>query len=176
MRWRNKYGKLIEEWKVGMVTARAKKYGFRDDEIPDIEQQIVPELLKVNFKPELSDGAKETTFVIGVIDRHLKKVFRDRHRNVRRANYETSCLNVEDVVTHRSFFKMRESKRTALRIDLESAMAGLSAEEKEICKGLMKGNTQTEMAKTMGKSKAAMSNAVSKLREKFRKWGLDGYR
>ena len=162
---RNKYGRLIEEWEVGMITARAKRYGFREDEIPDLEQQIVPELLKTDFKPGLRGGAEETTFVIGIIDRHLKKILRDRYRNVRRANYEIVPINVEDVVTQHSFFKMRETERLHLRIDLETAMAGLSADEREICKGLMRGETQTNIARSMKKSKAALSEVVKHKQE-----------
>lgn len=173
--WRNKYGDLIEEWKVGMIVARAKRYGFRDDEIPDLEQMIVPELLNANFNRELRDGATETTFVIAIIDRHLQKVLRDRSRDKRRVNYEASPLPSAEVITERDFFSLRETERIRLRIDLETIMAGLSPEEKQICAGLIRGETQTEIAGAMGKSKAAVSNAVRRLREKFQKWGLDTY-
>ncbi len=170
---KNSYGELIGQWKVKMITTRAKRYGFSESEIQDIEQRIVMELLKVNFDPGLIGGAAETTFVIEVIDRQIKKVLRDRYRDVRRANYEAGPL--DDPITEHTFFKMHRDERFELLIDLERAMAGLSAVEREICEGLMRGDTQAEIAKGKKRSKAAMSEAVKRLREKLRKWGIDEY-
>lgn len=170
---KNSYGGLIEQWKVKMITTRARRYGFTESDIPDIEQRIVMELLKVDFDPGLAGGAKETTFVIEVIDRQMKKALRDKYRDVRRANYETVPL--DEPLTERTFFKMHQGERFELLIDLERAMAGLSAEEREICEGLMRGDTQAEIAREKKRSKAAMSEAVKRLREKLRKWGIDDY-
>ena len=170
---KNSYDGLIEQWKVGMITARARRYGFHEDDIPDIEQQIVPELLKVGFVPGLTGGAKETTFVIEVIDRQLKKMLRDRGRDVRRANYKTHSL--DDLITERTFFRMHTKERYELLIDLEPAVSGLSAEERDTCEGLMKGDTQAEIARERKRSKAAISEIVKRLREKLRKWGLGDY-
>lgn len=170
---KNSYGGLIEQWKVKMITTRARRYGFSESDIPDIEQRIVMELLKVDFDSGLAGGAKETTFVIEVIDRQMKKALRDKYRDVRRANYETVPL--DEPLTERTFFKMHQGERFELLIDLERAMAGLSAEEREICEGLMRGDTQAEIAREKKRSKAAMSEAVKRLREKLRKWGIDDY-
>lgn len=172
---KNRYDGLIEQWKVGMITARAKRYGFREDEIPDLEQLVVPELLGADFDPELAGGAQETTFVIEVIDRQMKKVMRDRGRDVRRANYEAESIDDPFALTERTLLRMSRTERNDLRVDLERAMAGLSPEEKEICEALMKGQTQAELSRERGRSKAAMSDAVRRLREKLRKWGLDAY-
>ena len=168
---KNSYGGLIEQWKVKMITTSARRYGFSESEIQDIEQRIVMELLEVDFDPGLAGGAKETTFIFEVIDRQLKKALRDKKRDVRRANYETVPL--DDPITERTFFKMHRDERFELLIDLERAMAGLSAEEREICEGLMKGNTQAEIAREKKRSKAAMSETVKRLREKLRSWGID---
>jgi RNA polymerase sigma factor (sigma-70 family) len=170
-----KYDGLIEGWKVDMITKRAKRYGFSDDDIPDLKQRIVPELINADFDPDKQGGAKESTFVIEVIDRQLKKVLRGRNRNVRKANYEADSIEDENVITQKSYFKKNEAERTELRIDLEKVMTGLSAEEKKICMGFMTGDSQADLAREMGRSKAAVSNAVAKLREKFKKWGFDIY-
>ena len=169
-----KYDGLIEEGKVRLIAARARRYKFKEDEIADLKQQIVPELLNVKFDPDIVSGAKESTFIIAVIDRQLKKIMRNRKRNKRRANYEASSLdNEEDIFNQSSYYSMQPMERVEHCIDLERAMVGLSAEEKEICKRLDEGYSQEDIAKEMGKSKAAMSNKVKKLREKFTRRGFE---
>ncbi len=37
----NDYGNLIEKWKVELIERRARRLGFKDHEIPDLEQEIV---------------------------------------------------------------------------------------------------------------------------------------
>jgi len=167
------YGGLVEEWKVNMITKRAKRYGFRDDDIPDLKQRIVPEIIKADFVP--CGGAKESTFIIAIIDRQLKTVLRDRRRSVRKANYVAEIYDEQEIIDQDSFFSMGEAERTELRLDLERALTGLSAEEKEICKGLMEGDSQAELARVMGKSTSEMSRVVARLRDKLSKWGLGMY-
>ena len=166
------YGGLIEAWKVSLIEVRARTYGFIEDDIPDLKQQIVFELINADFTPGLSGGAEEKTFVIGLIDRQLNKTLRDRKRNVRRANYEADIFE-EEVVDQHSFFIADESERTNLRIDLETVISDLSASEIIICVGLMQGNSQAEIARAMGQSTSEVSRLMARLRDKLKKWGLD---
>ena len=68
---------------------------------------------------------------------------------------------------------MREAERTERRLDLEKAMVGLSTEEKVICEWLKNDYSQADIAREMGKSKAAVSNAVARIRDKLKKYGLE---
>ena len=171
---RNDYGDLIAKWKVRLIRTRAKKFFFRTDEIPDLEQIIVPQLLQLKFAPDRPNGAAEKTFVVAVIDRRLKMIKRARQRDIRRANHETQSLD-DPMVTEKSHLGRGRSDAMDLRLDLESALIGLTPTEQRICRALSEGFSQADIARATGRSKAAISGEVKKLREKFRQWGLGAY-
>ncbi|MFA4974803.1 MAG: hypothetical protein WC683_19555 [bacterium] len=172
---RNDYGDLIERWKVDLIRVRARRLYFRKDEIDDLEQIIVQELLKTNFKPGAEGGSSERTFVIAVIDRQLMKVKRDRRRDVRRANYESLSLEDKGVFTEKNFFSLSRTETHEAKLDVKQALMDLSPAQRAICRALGEGRTQAEIARMTGRSKAAVCADVRKLAEKFRKWGLNDY-
>jgi len=75
-----KYDGLIEQWKVGLVVARAKRMGFRRHEVPDVLQTIVPELLEFEYDPNHANGAHERSALVPIIDNHLRKMIRSGQR------------------------------------------------------------------------------------------------
>ena len=172
---RNEYGGLIARWKVDLIRARAKRLYFREDEIDDLEQVIVQQLIKVDFDPDVPGGASERTFVIAVIDRQLLKVKRNRQRDKRRAGFESASLDADPVFTEKAFFALSRSEKHELRMDVQQTLIGLTPTERAICEALSQGHSQAEIARTTGRSKAAICNEVKRLRSKFRKWGLGDY-
>ena len=165
----NDYGNLIEKWKVELIERRARRLGFKDHEIPDLEQEIVLELLEFRFK---EGPASESTLVTRIIDLQLFKILRSRKRDLRRANYEKAPV---ELLTDRSYFSMSEVTRTNLRLDIEAAMAGLSPEEEKICKALRRGENQASIARTLGKSRSRICEMVQGLRARLQRWGLGGF-
>jgi len=172
---RNDYGGLIERWKVDLIRVRARRLYFRNDEIDDLEQIIVRELLKTDFKPDAAGGSSERTFVIAVIDRQLMKVKRDRRRDVRRVNQESRSLDDERVFTEKNFLSLSRTDKHDVRLDVKEALLKLTPAQRAICRALGEGYTQAEIARMTGRSKAAVCAEVKKLAEKFRKWGLSDY-
>ena len=170
----NDYGDLIAEWKVNLIGMRARRFGFGHDDVPDLEQRIVPELLVLNFDPEKPNGAKEKTFIIAVIDRQLMWVKRDRERLIRRGNYETRSLDDPDL-TEKMSSAQPASDAVDLGVDIRSVLPGLTAIERRICEAITQGNSQADIARATRRSKATISGKVKKLRKKFTRWGLDVY-
>lgn len=166
----NEYGEVVARWKVEFIRTRARRLGFREDEIPDLEQDIVLELLQVDF--EEVGSACEATFVTHVIDLQLRKVLRDRKRDVRRLNHEATSY--EDL-SEDARIDPSETERIDFRLDLEAAMASLSPEEKALFEALRRGDSQAEIAGASGKPKTTVSDAVRRLRKKLRALGLDAY-
>ena len=37
----NDYGGLVEPWKVALIAARARRFGFRGHELEDVQQEII---------------------------------------------------------------------------------------------------------------------------------------
>lgn len=171
---RNDYGDLIARWKVDLIGMRARYFGFSHDDVPDLQQVIVSQLLQLKFAPDRPNGAAEKTFIITVIDRQLLKIKRNRKREVRRANYEMRSLD-DPKLTENAFFARQNPDAIDLRLDIGSALPGLTAIERRLCNALSQGCSQAEIARSTGRSKAAISGDVKKLREKFWQWGLGAY-
>lgn len=172
---RNDYGDLIERWKVELIRKRARRFSFREDEIDDLEQLIVPELLKAEFDPNHAARAAERSFVITVIDRRLLSAIRERGRDVRRVNYDADGLEEENALPGEEPRSPDRPDNLELALDLERAMADLGPDEKAICKALMDGMSQADIARATGRSRPAICREVRKLRAVFRTLGLDDY-
>ena len=169
----NEYGDLIERWKVDLIRMRARRFGFRPCDIPDLEQTIVLELLGIDYDPNREGGTTERTFGIAVIDRQLKEALRSRSRHCRRINQEAQSLDAVPAVSE----GVADSQhyRPQLRLDIESAMMGLTPTERTICEALREGHTQADIARTRGCSRAAVSKQVARMAQKLRQWGLDAH-
>jgi len=172
---RNDYGDLIEKWKVDLIRARARRFYFREDEMDDLEQMIVPQLVGADFDPEAAAGASERTFVITIIDRQLMKVKRDRRRDVRRVNYESPHIEDKGALTAKDLVSLGRRDRLELALDVQRALTDLTPTERAICLALKEGLSQADIARATGRSKAAICNEVQKLRAKFREWGFGNY-
>ena len=171
----NDYGDLIEEWKVDLIRARARRFGFRADELPDLEQNIVMELLGLQYDPSLEGGASETTFLIAVIDRQLRQIRRRRARIRRKASYEALSLDSNASAAHEAAWQLSYTHDPAMQLDIQQALLGLTPAERAICQALSQGFSQAAIARATGRSKAAICNEVRKLRARFREWRLDEY-
>lgn len=163
----NGYGGLMEPRDVGLITKWARSFGFRDDELPDLEQEIALELISAPFRE--NGGASRRTFVGSVIGRQLRRVLRNRRRDKRRVNFEACPL---EAVGEDSLPSVDGIERLCLRLDLQDAMDRLSAEEMSICVSLLRGESRAEIARAMGVSRAAVQKRVAKLAEGLRRRGL----
>lgn len=65
----NSYDGVLDDWKLKLITRRARRMGFRDFELDDAQQQTVLALLHFRFDPARANGACESTAVTAVIDR-----------------------------------------------------------------------------------------------------------
>lgn len=172
---RNDYGDFIESWKVELIRIRARRFCFREDEMSDLEQLIVPQLAEVDFDPDAPGGASERTFVTSVIDRQLAKVKRDRGRDVRRVNYESLYIDDKEALSPEELSSLSRSHKHGLVLDVQRALAELPPEQRSICRALQDGLSQAEIARETGRSKTAICNEVRKLRETFEAWEFDEY-
>ncbi|HRT93996.1 MAG TPA: sigma-70 family RNA polymerase sigma factor [Planctomycetota bacterium] len=169
----NDYGDLIPSWKVKLIGQRARRFGFPNDEIPDLEQTIVMELLAAPYDPE--GEASERTFVIAIIDRQLKETLRSRTRHCRRVNQEAQSLDADPLMAERLASTTSRRDLDELASDVQAALMGLTPTERAICVALSEGQSQTDIARERGCSRAAISKHIAQVAEKFRRWGLDAY-
>ena len=171
----NDYGSLIERWKVDLIRAKARRFGFRRDELPDIEQMLVLELLSVTYAPAQPDGASERTFITTIIDRRLTNIRRDRRRHCRRTSYEARSLDSDTVVAEEAGLQVHHAPDPGLCLDLEQAVMGLTLPERAICQALSEGRSQTDIARGLGCNRSTICRRVASIADKLRRWGLDAY-
>jgi len=171
----NDYGNLIEQWKVDLIRARARRFGFRSDELPDLEQVIVLQLLAVRDDPDAEGAATERTFVTSIVDRLLARRRRDQKRHRRRVIHEARSLDADPMVAEDACLALHRSDDLGLRLDVQQALMGLTPAERALCEALMQGHSQADIARERGVSRAAISKQVRRLAEKFGHWGLDAY-
>lgn len=172
---RNDYGDLLEQWKVELIRVRARRFGFREDELPDLEQIIVLELLRVEKGPTREATASERTFLTTVIDRQLMHVRRDRARHRRRMSYGERSLDADPELGEEASLRPRQPDDPGVRLDIAEALAGLSPLERSLCEGLMDGRSQAEIARALGCHRSTVCKQLVKVASKFRRWGLDAY-
>jgi hypothetical protein len=74
--YRNQYDSVIDKSKLAWINSRARRMGFRRQDLDDVQQQVSIALLQFNFDEARSNGASERTAITAVIDRQLRKIRR----------------------------------------------------------------------------------------------------
>lgn len=158
-----KYDGLIERWKVGLIATRAKRMGFRRHEIPDILQEVVPELLKFKYDPNHANGAHERSALVPIIDNHLRKMIRSGQRYT--AHLERLAELTMEGYDHID----------ARAMDVAEVVACLPEREQVICRLLAQGHTRNAIARQLGCGWHTVDRMIEQLRERFEKLELDGW-
>lgn len=172
---KNDYGSLVERWKVDLITARARKKGFRTDEIDDAEQEIVPAIIGFVYDPEKSNGATETTALTALIDRQLTFIQRGR---ARRHKHEQRYRELSGVTVGRPAELLEDDHRryVALKMDVQATVARLSPMQQAVCAGLLHDEARRRIAKRLGISRYGLDRLIDGIRDRFKDADLDGYR
>lgn len=162
--WMPVYDGLVEDWKLDLISTRAKLMGFRSCDMPDVLQELVLELLDFRYDPERAEGAIESTVVTAVIDNHLRNMIRSATR------YEERLQRKAQSVTE--FSKEKVDLRS---IDVFDAIAGLDDREQVVCTELAQGLSKTRIARRHGWGWHTVDGSIAKIRDRFRNIGLDGW-
>lgn len=168
---RNDYGSLVERWKVDLITARARKKGFRTDEIDDAEQEIVPAIMRFVYDPSKANGATETTALTALIDRQLTFIQRGcaRRRKYERRYQQLhgapACAPLEPDHQH----------RVGLTMDVRQAVADLPPLEQAVCAALARDEARFQIATEMCLTRYGLGRVIDGIRERFEAIGLDSW-
>ena len=157
------YGKEIDPKLVDRIVKRAARFGFKERDMEDVLQQVLPVVLNFKFDPAKSNGAKRSTAITAVIDNRILKIRRSEARY--RARQEKVGVGVRtdlepDTVMH-------------MKVEVRHALEGLTPAQRQVCDGLGHGLSTRQIAKQMGCSWHAVERQVAHIRSHFRKLGLD---
>ena len=75
----NTYEEVLDDWKVRLISRRAKQRGFRGQDLDDAIQRCAIAVMGFQFDASRSNGATESTVLTAVVDRQLLALRRRRH-------------------------------------------------------------------------------------------------
>ena len=156
----NDYGQLVEPWKARLIVERAKRLRIPWHQWPDIQQEIIFDVIGFRFDPARSNGAKLSTLLTAIIDNRLKMILRTAARYESRTSQPRSEV-FEDT--------------TALRLDVRQAMTSLSPRQKAVCLRLSRGESISQIARVLGCGRATVRRLKDSIRDQFTAMGLDGW-
>lgn len=158
------YDGIVDAWKVDLIVARARRMGFRRDEIDDAQQGMILDVVSFRYDAAKSNGAQESTALQSVIDNHLKKMCRTT------ARYRARVDRLREEPIPECVFP--DSARV---IDVRSAVATLPEREREVCRALGEGYSKQEIARLLHCGWHTVDRLVRRIREHFETLGLDAY-
>jgi RNA polymerase sigma factor (sigma-70 family) len=158
------YDGLVEQWKVDLIVGRAKCMGFRNDEIPDVQQEIILDVLEFQYDPNKSNGAKERTVLQALIDNRLRHIRRTAMRE------KAKVERIKDQVRQTC-----DNAEQQCALDVQDVVADLTPREQVVCRALAEGRSKHEIAKQMGCGWHTVDRLVRHIRDHFEKIGLDGW-
>lgn len=160
---RNSYEGVLEAWKVDLATRRARQRGWRGHDLDDALQEVIVELLAFRYDPARSNGASEATAVTAVIDNRLAMMCRAEMR------YRQRWTRFQEEAERHAEEKIES---TDLAYKVREALETLSPLQRRISEALGQGQTVSEIAKDLGRSRRAVRDEIFRIRRSFESMGL----
>ncbi|MGE3804091.1 MAG: hypothetical protein AB7K24_05385 [Gemmataceae bacterium] len=163
----NDYSGLVATWKIELLGQRAKRFRFREDELPDLQQEIVFDILSFQFDPAKSNGASEATALTAVIDRRLKTILRTKCR------YQSRIERMQN--GQQGQLESRQAVQDQLSLDVHDVIACLPERQQFICMRLLEGHCLNHIVEELRCSWPTLKRLLVGVRRSFREQGLEGW-
>jgi RNA polymerase sigma factor (sigma-70 family) len=167
--FRNTYEGVVDRWKVDLIRERARRWGFRREDLEDAEQEIILDVADFRFDAAKSNGATERTALTAIIDHRLCTLLRSKRRYQQHVAKAAAQVAMDDEPLAAS---TNSSPNGDLVLDMQEAVAALPDFERAICQSLALGHSLTEIAAQLGCSRHAVGKAVARIRLRFESLGL----
>jgi len=155
------YEGMLDRWKVRLALRRARRMGFRDDELDDVMQELALTLAGVEYDPANANGATEMTVLTAVIDRQLRKM---RRADGRRQWHEERASLFGDET-----YDDADVKR---RLDVETVVGMLDQRQRRVCDLLSRGHSKSAIARELGCEWHTVDRIVREIRRRFEEHGF----
>ena len=156
--WTNNYDGVIETWKVDLIVSRAKRFGFKQHELEDIQQDLVLHVLDFEFDEARSNGATEATVLTALIDNNLRLLRRTDERYRKHVEAMGPRPEIDD---------SQDVRHQERALDVADIINGLSQEERELCQALSEGQTIAEHATQIGSCWHSVKRTAEQLADHF---------
>ena len=165
----NHFAGCIDDWIIDLVHHRARMRGFRADEMPDVEQDLAPEIATFTYDP--AKGASRKTALTALIDRRLAMLLRARaRRHKRQTVYYALHVRDESSDDHADAHRADD-----LAMDLQQAIAGLDARERLVCEALLVGTSRLAIARQLQVGRHEVDCIINRIRDQFTATGLQAW-
>jgi len=152
---------VLERWKVRLALRRARRMGFREDELDDVMQELALTLAGVEYDAANENGAKEETVLTSVIDRQLCKM---RRTSSRRDDLEQQIAISAD--------ETYNDENGTPRSDVETVVGMLDDQQRHVCDLLSQGYSKSAIAKELGCGWHTVDRIVRDIRGQFQQHGF----
>jgi hypothetical protein len=160
---------LTIEEKLELIRSRAVKYRIRRHDLEDAIQEIALYLLEFSLDSTTSNGASESTILIGAIDLRLKQWLRTKQRYQNMVNRCGEMLPSGEELTTDSGIEVCDTS-----MDVATLKSGLPEFEQRVARMLTEGHTATSIARELGVDRRVTNAAVASIRTQFEEAGLGG--
>ncbi|MBT8341829.1 MAG: sigma-70 family RNA polymerase sigma factor [Desulfatitalea sp.] len=182
----------VDDYAVRIIKHKARqlvgRYGLTFFDREDLEQELMIDLLQRmrHFNPA---KAKKTTFIARIVERHIATILEARHAQCRdwrlcRVSLNTPYENEKgdtweliDRVDNEGVLRpcqhdTREIEINNLRMDVKRVLDTLPEDLRDLCERLRESN-MAEIARETGVPRTTLYDKLTRIREAFRKAGLD---
>lgn len=156
--WTNKYGTTVTSWKVDLIVARAKRFGFKRHELEDIQQELIIHVLAFEFDEDRANGATEATALTALIDNKLRQIRRTEQR------YDKHVEAVEPRPEVDDSQDVRHQQRV---LDVADVLARLSADDQDLCQAMSGGVSIANYAEQIGSYWRCVRDRLDRIGQQF---------
>lgn len=185
----------VDEYAIKLIRFKVRRLagqaGFTQADIPDLEQDLVIDLLARLPRFDARRANRET-FISRVVKNHIatliegqKAGVRDYRKNAgsldeRRDRPDGGFGDTPPVLENQAFLRQvvsaarKKEDLCDLRVDIETALKGLPPDLRHLCEQLMTSSV-SEVARETGRPRGTLYESIRKVRDRFEKAGLAVY-
>jgi len=157
----NDYTNVVKPQVVHLALDCMRQFGIPRHEWADVLQELAIRVTAFRFDPAKSNGASPSTAAGGIVKKYLLASRRAEERYRRR---------LERVRLDETF-----EAPTGLRLDVRSALGCLSPRERDVCLGLMRGETIGHIAEMLDCDRSTVRRIIAGVRRQFHAQDLQGW-
>ncbi|MGI6271334.1 MAG: sigma-70 family RNA polymerase sigma factor [Anaerohalosphaeraceae bacterium] len=163
------YHGLLEDWKTDLICSRARRFGIPSQDWPDIQQEVILDILAFTYDPNNAGNATERTALTAIIDRKIISLLRRQSHQDRTFDgyLEDRGLTIPD----ESLFGFTENQ--SLHLDLVRAIGRLPDRHKLVCIGILEGYSIHRIARKLACHPKTVKGMIAHIHEVFKKMGVD---
>ena len=170
----NRYDGYVDQWKVSLALGRIKAFGFQPDQWSDILQDLMPKIARFRFQANRAGGRNEAQVLYGLVNNHLRSVFRVQQREQSRVLRHHELLGVSPTKAE-SHPLFAASINSAMQVDIDLALTQLPERERSICQRLMLGHSLTQICQDLKLHLSTVKTCIARVRELFSKLELNAW-